>query len=119
MTLFRSGVSSVKFRFHFAPKCFAVWTKNAAYNWHNMLKDALFVRGFMESLLDPYVFISKNMVILVYVDDCILITKESSTLDSFIDSLQNGPEKFVFTDEGKMSSYLGVDISRLTMTASS
>ena len=85
--------------------------KNAAYNWHNMLKDTLLERGFVESLSDPCVFISKNMVILVYVDDCILITKESSTMDSFIDSLQNGPEKFVFTDEGKISSYLGVDIS--------
>ena len=53
------------------------------------------------------------MVILVYVDNCILITKESSAMDSFIDSLQNGPEKFDFTDEGKMSSYLGVDISWL------
>ena len=66
-----------------------------------MLKDALLERGFVESLSDPCVFISKNMVILVYVDDCILITKESSTMDSFIDSLKNGPEKFVFTDEGR------------------
>ena len=75
--------------------------KNAAYNWHNMLKDALLERGFVESLSDPCVFISENMVILVYVGNCILITKESSTMDSFTDSLQNGSEKFVFTDKGK------------------
>ena len=87
--------------------------KNASYNWHNMLRTALLERGFVESLSDPCVFISENMVVLVYVDDCILITKESSAMDTFIDSLKNGPEKFVFTDEGKMSSYLGVDISRL------
>ena len=34
-------------------------------------------------------------------------------MKSFIDSLKNGPEKFDFIGEGKMSSYLGVDISRL------
>jgi hypothetical protein len=31
----------------------------------------------------------------------------------FIESLETGPEKFIFTDEGSLSSYLGVDISCL------
>ena len=53
------------------------------------------------------------MIVLTYVDDCILISKETSVIDEFIQSLQNGPENFDFTDEGTMSSYLGVDVSRL------
>ena len=69
--------------------------------------------SFLNYVLNLGVFISKNMVALVYVDDCILITKESLTMKYFIDSLKNGQEKFVFTDEGNIISYLGVDISRL------
>ena len=68
----------------------------------------------MESLSDPCVFISEKMIILVYVDDCILIFRESLEIEKFIQSLTDGPEKFDFTDEGTMSSYLGVDITRHT-----
>ena len=51
------------------------------------------------------------MIILVYVDDCILISKKSFVIQKFISSLKAGTEDFVFTEEGTMNSYLGVDIS--------
>ena len=47
--------------------------KNASINWHNKLKDAFEDRGFVDYLSDPCVFILKYMIILVYVDCCILI----------------------------------------------
>ena len=54
------------------------------------------------------------MIILTFfVDDCILISKDKEVLQEFIHSLRNGPENFDFTDEGTLSEYLGVDISRL------
>ena len=43
--------------------------KNASLNWHNKLKDAFEERGFVESLSDACVFILKDIIILVYVDD--------------------------------------------------
>ena len=67
----------------------------------------------MESLSDPCVFIRENMIILTFVDDCILISKDGAVIKEFIHSLNNGPENFDFTDEGTLSAYLGVDISRL------
>ena len=51
------------------------------------------------------------MIILVYVDDCILISKEALFIQKFISSLNTGTEYFVFTEEGTMNLYLGVDIS--------
>ena len=87
--------------------------KQASNNWYSCLKDALENRGFKESLADPCVFMKANMVILVYVDDCILIAKGSDIIKDFIDSLTHGPEKFEFTDEGTMDKYLGVDIQKL------
>ena len=87
--------------------------KQASSNWYSCLKEALEKRGFKESLADPCVFMKANMVILVYVDDCILIAKHSDIINDFIESLHKGPENFEFTDEGSMDRYLGVDIQKL------
>ena len=48
---------------------------------------------------------------LVYVDDCILISKEVLVIQKFISSLKAGTEDFVFMEEVTMNLYLGVDIS--------
>ena len=53
------------------------------------------------------------MILLVYVDNCILISKDPSVIDQFIQSLKDVKENFDFTDGGSMSSYLDVDVSRL------
>ena len=53
------------------------------------------------------------MIILTYVDDCILVSDKKETLQQFIHSLANGIEKFEFTDEGPMDKYLGVEIEKL------
>ena len=79
--------------------------------WHCKLKTAFEDRGFVESLSDPCVFISKEMIILVYVDDYILISKKLFVIQNFISSLKSGTEDFVFTEEGTMNLYLGIDIS--------
>ena len=52
------------------------------------------------------------MIILVYVDDCVLISKDQLPMQRFIHSLQNGTEDFVFTDEGTLANYLGVCIEK-------
>ena len=54
------------------------------------------------------------MIILVYVDDCILISKEYLFIQKIISSLKVGTEDLVFTEEGTMNLYLGVDISLFT-----
>ena len=61
------------------------------------------------SLSEPCVFILKDMIVLVYVDDFILISKEDYTIQKFIDSMKDTPEGFEFTEEGTINAYLGVD----------
>ena len=56
---------------------------------------------------------TSNVIVLVYVDDCIIIAKDKLSIDKFINSLTHGPEQFVFTDEGSLDKYLGVNIERL------
>ena len=55
--------------------------------------------------------ISKEIISLMYVDDCILISKEALVVQRFISSLKAGTEYSVFTEEGTMNLYLGIDIS--------
>jgi hypothetical protein len=54
-----------------------------------------------------------NVMVLVYVDDCIILARDKLSIDRFIASLDQGPEDFVFTDEGTIDQYLGVNIERL------
>ena len=55
----------------------------------------------------------ENSFVLVYADDCLIFSKKNSgTSDRLICSPTNGIEKFEFTDEGNMSKYLGVDITK-------
>ena len=85
--------------------------KNACLNWHNKLKETFEGRGFVGLLSDSCVFISKDIIILVYVDDFILISKFDINIQKFIDSMKDTLEGFEFTEEGTMNAYLGVDIS--------
>ena len=55
----------------------------------------------------------KDVIVLTYVDDCIILSRDKFALDKFVESLKLGPEKFDFTDEGTLSKYLGIEIERL------
>ena len=84
--------------------------KNASLNWFEMLQKELKDRGFKPSMIDPCVFIRDNCVILVYVDDCIIISKDTKVIDRFVSSMMNGQEGFVLTDDGDLARFLGVEI---------
>ena len=53
------------------------------------------------------------MVILDYVDDCIIVGKDMGEIDEFVRSMQQGSENFVLTNEGSIDKFLGIDIKQL------
>jgi hypothetical protein len=55
----------------------------------------------------------KGMMILVYVDDCIIMGKDMDDIDQFVLSMQNGPDNVVLMDEGSINKFLGIKIKRL------
>ena len=55
----------------------------------------------------------KCSIVLVYVHDCIIISKDHQTIEDLVISLKNGPENFLLTDEGDIKHYLGVEIRPL------
>ena len=88
--------------------------KQAAYNWFQLLKSGLESRGYEhQSSTDNCVFQSKESIVLVYVDDCIIFSKKGLGISKrLIDSPQKGNENFQFTDEGPLVKYIGVDIKK-------
>jgi hypothetical protein len=84
--------------------------KQASFNWYEKLRDGLNDRGFKASTVD---YMREGMMILVYVDDCIIVGKDMIDIDQFVLSMQNGPENFVLTDEGSIDKFLGIEIKRL------
>ena len=50
------------------------------------------------------------MIVLTYVDDCIIVGKSIKEIDEFMKSLQGGSEEFILIDEGNKDKFLGVEI---------
>ena len=57
-------------------------------------------------------YFTEKLVILTYVDYCVIVSHKKYTITSLIESLNNGPENHVLTDEGDISNYFGVNINK-------
>jgi hypothetical protein len=53
------------------------------------------------------------MVLLTYIDDCIIISPSKASIDSLVASMQTGPENFKLTDVGDVNKFLGIEITKL------
>jgi hypothetical protein len=87
--------------------------KQASFNWYEKLRDGLKDRGFKPSKINQCLYMKDGMVILVYVNDCIIVGKDMGEINEFVRSMQQGSENFVLTDEGSVDKFLGIEIKRL------
>ena len=53
------------------------------------------------------------MVILTYVDDCIIVVPSMQKTDAFIKSMEVGPENVTLTDVGDIDKLFGIEINCL------
>ena len=53
------------------------------------------------------------MIVLTYVDDCIIFGQSMEKIDTFVQSMEVGPRNFTLTDEGDMDKFLRIKINRL------
>jgi hypothetical protein len=84
--------------------------KQASLNWFEKLKQGLTNRGFTPSEINQCLYMKKDMIILTYVNDCIIIGTSMKSIDAFIQSMQHGKENFILTDEGDVNKFLGIEI---------
>ena len=92
--------------------------KQASFNWFEKLKKGLMDREFVPSAIDPCLYLKKGMIVLTYIDDCIIVGNDMKDIDAFIYSMQHGPENFILTDEGDIDKFLGGKRSRIKAWAS-
>ena len=53
------------------------------------------------------------MIVLTYIDDCILVRPSMIDIYAFAQSTKNGPEIFVLIDEGDVNKCLGIEINHI------
>ena len=84
--------------------------KDAGNTWHNHLRDGLIGDlNFKQSLVDPCLFYRDKVLLVIYVDDCIIFSPEKKHADQLIEELK---AKFTLEDEGDINSCLGINIAR-------
>jgi len=87
--------------------------KQVAWNWFKHLTTGLLKQGFIQSKTDSCLFLRKDCILVVYVDDCLIIAKEDWIIDELIHQLST---QFLLQDEGDVSAFLGVQISKDNIT---
>ena len=68
-------------------------------------------RGFRSSAIDPCLYLKVNMILLKYVDDCIIFSPTMESIDRLVQPMHDGPENFKLTDEGNVNKFLGIEIT--------
>ena len=53
------------------------------------------------------------MILLTYVDDCIIVGPSMVETDAFTQSMKNLPERFVLTDKGDINKFLCIEITHI------
>ncbi len=55
----------------------------------------------------------EGIIVLVYIDNCIIISESQARIDVLVHSLKNGKEKFILTKEDMIDKFLGSSITQL------
>ena len=84
--------------------------KQAARNFYQHLKQKLLAQGFRESKLDACLFLHNNMIVLIYVNDCIFFSCNKPNIKTMINKLQH--DKLEIEPEHDMTEFLGVLVER-------
>jgi hypothetical protein len=83
--------------------------KDAGLTWFEHLTKGLDEMGFIATNSDPCIFINGSDMIILYVDDCVIISKTEGEVKAIYNKLEE--KGFKLTDEGSMEEYLGILIT--------
>ena len=90
--------------------------KQAPKTFFDKLKAGLLERGFTQSSLDHCLFMKKDMICVVYVDDTIIAGPDSQAIEDLITSLGVTKDEqrhtFELRDEGEVGDFLGIRIEK-------
>jgi hypothetical protein len=76
--------------------------------WNQYLEKGLRKIGFRRSQVCPCLFFRGNVALIIYVDDCILFSPSSSSIDQAINDLRKAEENYTLEDQGEVHEFLGI-----------
>jgi len=82
--------------------------RQAGFNWFSFLTKFLLENGFTQSYVEPCLFYSNDIVILIYVDDTLFIAKTQSLLNDILSSLKRS---FHLTEESDIHTFLEINFT--------
>ncbi len=88
--------------------------KQASLNWFEKLKQGLINREFHPSAINPCLYFKKGMIIITYIDVCIIVSNSMKNINTFVRFMKDGPKGYVLTDEGDINKFLGIEIKEIT-----
>ncbi len=54
------------------------------------------------------------MIIIMYVDDCIIVSNSMKDIYTFVASIKDGPKGYVLPDEEDINKFLGIETKEIT-----
>ena len=86
--------------------------KLSNYNFYKKLCKVLEEQHIFLYPTNNCVFVLKNLILIVYIDDILIFSKKKIWIDFFVKSFFEEKEKFELTNKGNIDKYLGVDIQK-------
>ena len=74
-----------------------------------MSKTGLEDEGFKQNKVYTCIFVRNNFIVIFYVEDCCIFSKDKGTIDALLKHLS---KTFKPTNEGDVKSYLGMNLSK-------
>jgi hypothetical protein len=87
--------------------------KQASLNWFEKLKQGLKDHGSHPSAINPCFYFKKGMIIVTYIDDCIIVSNSMKDINTFVKFMKDGPKGYVLT-HGDINKFLGIEIKEIT-----
>ena len=83
--------------------------------WYEKLWNALLEHGLVMSKVDPFLFMSKNVICVVYVDDCLFLEISQSDIDHVMKSYKEDSPNYNWEHSNwkSVSDFLGFSIKTL------
>jgi hypothetical protein len=82
----------------------------ASRNWFFKLSAIYEIPGFKQSKSDLCLFLRKDMIIVIYTDDCLLYARDTKDIDSFVKTLRDD-YKLTLNDPDPIENFLGIHFS--------
>ena len=85
-------------------------TTTAPRLFFDHLRRGIIRQKFHQSLMDSCLFIKQDIMVLIYVDDLLIVSKSSALVTQFLDGLKE--DGFEIDDDSKLTEYLGIKLQR-------